>query len=104
MENTMTDVPEWDRPRPAYWPNHAEDALVKELVDACIRGDGYDALYQQFCDDRDRDGNWRRAMFALLELHVATAIGTQGRELAAARSAADMGLAHEQALKEADLS
>ena len=46
----MTD----DRPRPSWWPNHAEDALVKELVDACIRGDGFNELYLQFCDERDR--------------------------------------------------
>lgn len=72
----MTD----DRPRPSWWPNHAEDALVKELVDACIRGDGFNELYLQFCDDRDRDGRWRQVMFALLELHTGTAVGTQGRE------------------------
>ena len=92
----MTD----DRPRPSWWPNHAEDALVKELVAACIRGDGFNELYLQFCDDRDRDGRWRQVMFALLELHTGTAVGTQGRELAAARSAADVELARDEAVKE----
>lgn len=39
-------------------------------------------------------------MFALLELHTGTAVGTQGRELAAARSAADVELARDEAIKE----